>query len=673
MKPKVLLIYIDQSAKLGIVPYMSSIFQSYLDFESQLIDQIDFQNLHQYQLILFSSALCRTLAYDSVCDYGIPTYQCRRELNYTYLHRILDIPPGSRVCIVNDRKKNCEAIQKNLLDFGFTQYQYDIYYPGGPSISPSVQYAITPGEARFTPSTVKTVIDIGNRNVDIGTLCKIITFFQLPETILNQVTDHFAGYISNFMRYINLQLDQTMIRTMENEKILDHLECGICITSSGGRICQTNRVFRNMLCIDSSSLSGRTLTDVLKDWNITLELEQLLTEGVILIQNYHGELIDFHFSQKYRSADQETRYLFLSSSHRNSPAASLQSPRVEWRETTSLPGMNTGIFRLLLQNPRLSPVMKLAGNYAETDFPVLILGEPGLYQLPVARFIHGNSTRSANNFLYFDVSNPFFPSADAEGAGSVGNGNPQAVFKHLLENANGETLFLDHLDRSTAGFQAFLCSFFKELEAGRQFNVHSAGSIRIICSAGAGLEEKIKSGEFLPDLFYQAGALILKLPGLSEMQEEIPDFLSFFLKDLFADFSGQPEHICSDQLLLFLKEYSYPGNFREMENLCRYFSCIYEGKRLTLSDLPPYIHYQTPDRIGSLTMQQREILSIIRMHSHCGRNRISVLLAEKGMSMTSYQIRTVMAELAEKDYIRVLKTKQGCEITELGEYMLEKK
>lgn len=668
MKPKVLLIYIDQSAKLGIIPYLSSIFHSYLEFDSCLIDEINTQNIHQYQLILFSSALCQTLVYDSVCNYGIPMYQCHRELNYTYLHKILEIPSGSKVCIVNDRKKNCEAIQQRLLSFGFTQYQYEIYYPGGPLVSPSIQYAVTPGEARFTPATIKNVIDIGNRNVDIAGLCKIILLFQLPETILNQVTDHFAGYISNFIRYINLQLGQTAGRSIENEKIMDHLEFGICITSEQGKIIQTNRTFRSMLCMDLGFLSDRTLLDVLKDWNIMLEMEQLLSEGNILIQNYQKDLIDFHFSKKYLSAGQETRYLFITLRHLDSSHAVLQSPLVEWRDPSSLLGMNTGIFRLLLQNSRLADIMKLAGNYAETDFPVLIIGDSGLYQLPIARFLHSNSSRFASNFLYFDASNPFPAPNDSELPGGIGNA--QTSFKRIIENADGETLFLDNLDRSTPAFQSFLCSFFKELETSRQFKLHTSGSIRIICSVGADVENQMKSGKFLSDLFYQTGSLILKLPGIRDMREEIPAFLRFFLKDLFTDFSGQLEALFTDQLLQFLMEYDYPGNFREVENLCRYFSCIYSGKRLTLNDLPPYIHYQAPDRTGKLTIQQKEILSIIQSHTHCGRTRISVLLSEKGISMTPHQVRTVMTDLAGKDYIRILKTKQGCEITELGEYVL---
>lgn len=666
MKPKLLLIYIDQSAKLGIVPYLSSIFHPHLEIDSQLVDQIDFSSIPQYQLILFSSALCQSLAYDSVCNYGIPTYQCRRDLNYTYLHRILEIPSDSKVCIVNDRKKNCEAIERSLISLGFTQYHYEIYYPGGPLVNPSVQYAITPGEARYAPSSIQTVIDIGNRNVDIATLCKIVTTFQLPETILNQITGHFAGYTSNFMRYMNVQINRLTSQTIENRKILDHLEFGVCITGPDGQIRLTNLAFRSLLCVTATSLSGRKLTDVLQDWNIFFEPDQLLTEGVIPIQNIHNELVDLYFTKKFISAGQESQYLFLAAHHRDPAASEKRKPLLEWRDDASFIQSNAGIFKLLFESPRLSSLIRLAASYAETDFPILILGDPGLYQLPVARFLHSCSSRSERRFVYFDASSPASFLRPEENMSAT---DPFSAVRRLFETMDGGTILVDNLERSSPAFQSFLCAFLKEMEASTLFPSNTSGySLRIICSAASDLELRMRAGAFLPDLFYQLGALILNLPKIRDMREEIPAFYRHCLEAQFSDASYEMKTIFSDQLIHFLLDYDYPGNLLEIENLCRYFSCIYNGKKLTISQLPSYISYQTSKK--TLTSGQKEILSLIRHYPHSGRNKLSLLLSEKGIPLSAHQIRSILADLADQGYIRILKTKQGCEITELGEYAL---
>lgn len=210
MKEKVLLIYMDVSTKTGILPYLSSIFSSYLIFDSMLADQIDHEKIKDYQMILFSFALCDSRARELVKDYGIPMYQCGRELNYTHIHKILEIPSHSAVCIVNDREDNCKEVLESLTALGLTQYRYTMYYPGGPDVDPTIQYAVTPGESRYVPSSIRTVIDIENRNVDMGTLCHIASNFHLPASLLNKVQENFANYISSFMRYINNQIEETM-------------------------------------------------------------------------------------------------------------------------------------------------------------------------------------------------------------------------------------------------------------------------------------------------------------------------------------------------------------------------------------------------------------------------------------------------------------------------------
>ena len=89
MKPKILFVYMDISAKLGILPYLSSVFSSCLEFDSVFVDQIDLSSVCQYQLILSSSAFCQSRISDTIEPYGIPMYSCRRELNFTYLHKML--------------------------------------------------------------------------------------------------------------------------------------------------------------------------------------------------------------------------------------------------------------------------------------------------------------------------------------------------------------------------------------------------------------------------------------------------------------------------------------------------------------------------------------------------------------------------------------------------------
>ena len=319
-------------------------------------------------MLLFSSALCRNLVSEQVSHLPIPMHQCSRELNYTYLHKILEIPPGSDVCIINDGQKNCEAIKSSLISLGFSQYQYCIYFPGGPAISPEVQYAITPGEARLAPSTIKYIIDIGNRNVDIATLCHIITTFGLPETILNQVTASFAGYVGNFMRYMRTEIGKLTAHSYDNSKLLDYLDSGICISEPDGTILHVNPAFCRLLCLEKTALVGRRLPELFKDWHYLLRMDQI-TDGIpLLIQNANDEWVDFYFSRSYTDSAKKTRYLFFASIRKAAPSG--MPALVQKSPPTKMSDHDAAILRMFKKSPCFSGVVDQLILLAEAEVPL---------------------------------------------------------------------------------------------------------------------------------------------------------------------------------------------------------------------------------------------------------------------------------------------------------------
>ena len=91
-----------------------------------------------------------------------------RTFNHTYLHKILQIPPGSSVYLINDTENNADEVILQLQEFGFSQYHFLPWYPGCTNPDESIHYGVTPGELHLVPSTLTTVIDIGNRVVDIS-------------------------------------------------------------------------------------------------------------------------------------------------------------------------------------------------------------------------------------------------------------------------------------------------------------------------------------------------------------------------------------------------------------------------------------------------------------------------------------------------------------------------
>lgn len=670
MKPKVLFIYIDISAKLGIIPYLSSIFSSWLEFESVLADKLNPDTLERYQLILFSSALCRQQTEKALEGCQVPTYQCVRDLNYTHVHKILEIPAHSKVCIVSDREKNCEAVLTSLTRLGFTQYIYTIYYPGCKLPDPSFQHAITPGEARFVPSTIRNVVDIGNRCVDMATLCYIIKRFQLPESILNHVSNSYTEYLSNFMRHINFRSEDSMRFIMIRDKLLDAMGLGVCVVDSEGRIQMANRSFCRALEKSRSLVKNSLLTGLLEELGIGVTLDGLLAGETVRLKISEAEGARLFYAGSFEASTRDLQFLFLLEGRLPAPDG-FKPPAgtgLQPKRDTGLPGKDSNLYRLVSGKRRMEYILHTALSYAESEFPVLLLGEPGLGQLLLARLIHKNSHRAGGPFFFMDAGHPF-SGQDADGELRTVKG-PEEL-QRLMAGEEPLTLFIDHLERASGELQSLLCAVLGRLEGRRKLSPDSCHQgPRLICSFDGDIRELAASGAFLTELFFQLSTLTLRLPPIRELKEYIPELYDYAFGELFLCSQLRAETMFTGQLLEFLKNYEYPGNYKELENLCRYFYYIYNGKRLTLAQLPSYINCW-PGQKEPLSLLEREVLDIIWRYPHSGRNKILVLLSAKGTELTSHQIRTLLTELSDKSYIRVLKTKQGCEITELGEYMLQ--
>lgn len=664
MKPKVLLIYMDTSAKEGIIPYLSSIFHSYLEFDSQLIHQLDLNSIDQYQLILFSSQLCKRVVYDTVSNLGIPTYLCQRALNLSYIHRLLEIPAFSKVYIINDRQKNCEAIRTALINLGFTSFQYEIFYPDAPSVDPTIQYGITPGESRYAPSTVKNVIDIGNRVVDISTLCWIVLHFNLPETLLTDVSNIYVNYIGNFVRFSNRQLENVTEKSLNSSRILNSLSFGLCVTSGTGQIFRYNKAFLNFLGIPEANITKKSLPELLKSMDVHTSLEELISVPSIFLENAQGKQFHLSFSNHFLSVTQTPGYIFIASDSADSSSAPSvkRMTQAHFRDSTQ-----PDIFRLLLQSTRISHIIEQARHYAGSSSCILILGPNGLYQQSLANMIHTFSPQAQNVYAYLDARNPEY----IQTSDDISHSPVTTRFEDFLSRASGGTLFIENIDHASRSFQSFLCQYLKSQENHLFFPVnHSKDKLRLVCSASS-LDRLMDPEIFDSELFYRINSLPITLPSMKELRDTLPAFYQFYFNELLNHAGVQLDDIFSAKLLNFLMlDYDYPGNFAELESICSYFSSNYAGKKLTLANLPPYIRTNVITNTPNLSAAEVDVLAIIKNYPRSGRNRIAALLEEQGKSISPNQIRAILSNLGEKHYIQILKTKQGCTITELGDYIL---
>jgi two-component system, NtrC family, response regulator AtoC len=205
---------------------------------------------------------------------------------------------------------------------------------------------------------------------------------------------------------------------------------------------------------------------------------------------------------------------------------------------------------------------------AQSDAPVLLIGETGTGKELAANFIHRYSSRSEQPFIALDctvVTESLFESevfGHEKGAFTGSAGTKEGLF----EVADSGTLFIDEIGEATLNMQAKLL---RVLESGEFRRVGGnktlAANARIVCATNRLLWEQVKNGKFREDLYYRIACFCIRIPALRERLDDIPQLSEEILKRIMRK-TGRTYHLTEDALR-YLAGYNYPGNVRELRNI----------------------------------------------------------------------------------------------------------
>lgn len=215
----------------------------------------------------------------------------------------------------------------------------------------------------------------------------------------------------------------------------------------------------------------------------------------------------------------------------------------------------------------LACVDEMAGA-ASTDAPVLLIGESGVGKELAAQFIHKKSSRAAGPFIAIDCAS--IPEGIFE---SELFGHERGAFtgcigrRHgLIESAEGGTLFLDEVAETPPAIQGRLLraletGFYRRLGGREDLHVDT----RIICATQHNLGNMIERGTFRADLYYRIAGISIAIPALRERGGDIVPLTNAIVAKK-RDHNGQPYKI-TDAAMELLRQYSFPGNVRELKNI----------------------------------------------------------------------------------------------------------
>ncbi len=246
---------------------------------------------------------------------------------------------------------------------------------------------------------------------------------------------------------------------------------------------------------------------------------------------------------------------------------------------------------MLGQAPAMQDVFRAIGRLSQSQVTVLITGESGSGKELVARALHKHSPRSAGPFVAINTAAIPKDLLESELFGHERGAftGAQTMRRGRFEQADGGTLFLDEIGDMPFDLQTRLL---RVLSDGHFYRVggHSAvrANVRVIAATHQNLEQRVKEGVFREDLFHRLNVIRLRLPALRERREDVPMLTRFFLQQSATQLGVEPKRI-SEAALRLLGRFDFPGNVRQLENVCHWLTVMAPAQVIELKDLPPEV------------------------------------------------------------------------------------
>jgi len=243
---------------------------------------------------------------------------------------------------------------------------------------------------------------------------------------------------------------------------------------------------------------------------------------------------------------------------------------------------------MLGQAPAMQEVFRAIGRLSQSSATVLITGESGTGKELVARALHRHSARAAKPFVAINTAAMPKDLLESELFGHERGSftGAQQQRRGRFEQAEGGTLFLDEIGDMPQELQTRLL---RVLSDGTFYRVgghqQMKANVRVIAATHQNLEQRVKEGSFREDLYHRLNVIRLRLPNLHERAEDIPLLARHFLAQSAKQLGVESKRF-AEEALAHLSRLVFPGNVRQLENLCHWLTVMAPGQVIDVGDLP---------------------------------------------------------------------------------------
>jgi two-component system nitrogen regulation response regulator GlnG len=244
---------------------------------------------------------------------------------------------------------------------------------------------------------------------------------------------------------------------------------------------------------------------------------------------------------------------------------------------------------ILGQAPSMQEVFRAIGRLSNSGATVLITGESGSGKELVARALHRHSPRAAQPFVAINTAAMPKDLLESELFGHERGAftGAQAMRRGRFEQAEGGTLFLDEIGDMAPDLQTRLL---RVLSDGQFYRVGGhqplKANVRVIAATHQDLDARVREGTFREDLYHRLNVIRLRLPSLRDRREDIPLLARHFLAKSARDLGVEAKRL-TENAINYLAAQDWPGNVRQLENVCHWLTVMAPAQAVDVGDLPP--------------------------------------------------------------------------------------
>ena len=252
------------------------------------------------------------------------------------------------------------------------------------------------------------------------------------------------------------------------------------------------------------------------------------------------------------------------------------------------------------QAPAMQEVFRAIGRLAHSNITVLINGESGTGKELVANALHRHSQRASAPMVALNMAAIPRDLIETElfghEKGAFTGADRQRIGR--FEQADGGTLFLDEIGDMPPDTQTRLL---RVLADGEFYRVGGRTTVkvdvRIIAATHQDMEALVAEGTFREDLYHRLNVIRVHLPQLADRRADIPLLAEHFLQAAADELGGEPKKLL-DETTAYLETLPWPGNVRQLENLCRWLTVMAAGREILVEDLPPELRQEMRPAAG---------------------------------------------------------------------------